>query len=166
MIDSQIFNNKSMHELFETLRAMLKTMPDNTDVRRAVVFAAWRRAAGPSVYVHAQAFSLEDKKLTVAVDNMTWHRQLVSLAPQYLMKISSVIGNGVIDFIDFQIMPEMFSATPDDELGINAAENALNELGSPELLNAAGKIGDDELRKNFLLAAAGSLAYKKRNGRT
>lgn len=156
-----------MHELFETLRAMLKRMPDNADVRQAVIFAAWRRIAGRSVYVHAMPFAVEGKKLTVAVDNLTWHRQMVSLAPQYLMKISSVIGNNVIDLIDFQIMPEMFSGqTTEFENSNDAADVALRELGSSELLNAAEKIGDEDLRKNFLLAAAGSLAYKKRNGRS
>lgn len=156
-----------MHELFETLRTMLKTMPENADIRQALIFAAWRRTAGPSVCVHAQPFAAKDGKLTVAVDNPTWHRQLVSLAPQYLMKISSLAGHGIIEYIDFQIMPEMFANRSADGNAVNnSAETALKELRSPELINAAGKIGDDDLRRKFLLAAAGSLSYKKRNGRS
>lgn len=155
-----------MHELFDTLRAMLKKMPENEDVRRAVVFASWRRVAGNSVTAHAKAVDLDKKTLVVAVENRTWQRQMVSLAPQFVMKAAFVIGKGEVDFIDFRIMPEAFVDERRDRTP--HGEDAVENIRSSELMNAAGRITDPELRKNFLLAAAGSIKYRdrQRNGRS
>lgn len=155
-----------MHELFDTLRGLIKIMPENQEVRRAVLFAAWSRTAGPSVAEHAKAYGIEGKRLIIAVENKTWQRQMVSLAPQFLSKISSAIGSGNIDLIDFQIIPEVFSDVVRRLPTQEAAEAALEKWSTPELIAAADNISDAELRKNFLLAAAGSIDHRKRNGRS
>jgi aspartyl-tRNA(Asn)/glutamyl-tRNA(Gln) amidotransferase subunit C len=97
-----------MESLFNTLPALLKRLPDVPEVRRAVVFAAWRRTAGEELRERAKPLSIESRRLRVAVPDKNWQRQLESLAPQLLFKLNTLLEDSVVDYIEFVIDPAAF----------------------------------------------------------
>ena len=56
-----------MLDLFRTLPGVLHDVKDIDEIRQAIVFAAWRRIAGESLFEHAVPAGLEDTTLVVAV---------------------------------------------------------------------------------------------------
>ncbi|MDQ3323376.1 MAG: DUF721 domain-containing protein [Acidobacteriota bacterium] len=155
-----------MEDLFRTLPKLLKEMGEHEEVREAVVFAAWRKIAGSSLQSHAVAFRLYNKHLMVAVTSETWKKHLEFLSGQMIFKINSVLGQAVVTFIEFRVDEETVlqerrktqdSPMSDEEL----REIALDEV-TPKMRRSADAIKDDNLRYQFLLAAGGALAHKKR----
>jgi len=155
-----------MNELFRALPALLKEFDDNETVREAVTFAAWRRIAGESLLQHAVPFRLKQKRLTIAVKNETWRKHLENLSGQMIFKINSVLGQAIVTYIEFHIDEkavdrENFQKQPvvlsDEEF----EEIALEEI-TPKMRRSADAIKDDNLRYQFLLAAGGALARKKK----
>ncbi len=155
-----------MNELFRALPALLKEFDDNETVREAVTFAAWRKIAGESLGQHAVPFRLKQKRLTVAVKNETWRKHLESLSGQMIFKINSVLGQAIVTYIEFHIdekaveRANVQKQTPvlsDEEF----EEIALEEV-TPKMRRSADAIKDDNLRYQFLLAAGGALARKKK----
>lgn len=152
-----------MLDLFRTLPGIVKDLEDAEPVREAMVFAVWRRIAGPSLAEHAVPLKLERSTLSVAVSNVTWQRHLKDLAGQMLFKINAAVGTPMVSFIQFEInepaVLEARSQSVTDETQLRQeAEKAL----TPELINAAAKIEDEELRRQFLLAAGNCLVRKER----
>ena len=124
-----------MNELFRALPALLKEFDDNETLREAVTFAAWRK-------------------------------HLENLSGQMIFKINSVLGQAVVTYIEFHIdekaveRANVQKQTPmlsDEEF----EEIALEEV-TPKMRRAADAIKDDNLRYQFLLAAGGALARKKK----
>jgi len=155
-----------MNELFRALPALLKEFDDNETVREAVTFAAWRKIAGESLGQHAVPFRLNQKRLTVAVKSETWRKHLENLSGQMIFKINSVLGQAVVTYIEFYIdekaveRANVQKQTPilsDEEF----EEIALEEV-TPKMRRSADAIKDDNLRYQFLLAAGGALARKKK----
>ncbi len=155
-----------MNELFRALPALLKEFDDNETVREAVTFAAWRKIAGESLGQHAVPFRLKQKRLTVAVKNETWRKHLENLSGQMIFKINSVLGQAIVTYIEFHIdekaveRANVQKQTPmmsDEEF----EEIALEEV-TPKMRRSADAIKDDNLRYQFLLAAGGALARKKK----
>lgn len=155
-----------MNELFRALPALLKEFDENETVREAVAFAAWRKIAGESLRQHAVPFRLRQKRLTIAVKSETWRKHLEHLAGQMIFKINSVLGQAVVTFIEFHIdeaaverenFKERKTLLSDEEF----EEIALDEV-TPKMRRAADAIKDDNLRYQFLLAAGGALARRKK----
>lgn len=155
-----------MNELFRALPALLKEFDENETVREAVAFAAWRKIAGESLRQHAVPFRLTQKRLTIAVKSETWRKHLEHLAGQMIFKINSVLGQAVVTYIEFHIdegaverenFKERKTLLSDEEY----EEIALEEV-TPKMRRAADAIKDDNLRYQFLLAAGGCLARKKK----
>ena len=155
-----------MNELFRALPALLKEFDENETVREAVAFAAWRKIAGESLRQHAAPFRLVQKRLTIAVKSETWRKHLEHLAGQMIFKINSVLGQAVVTFIEFHIDEAAVErenavnrkATMSDE---EYEEIALDNV-TPKMRRAADAIKDDHLRYQFLLAAGGALARRKK----
>ncbi len=152
-----------MNELFRALPALLKQFDDNDLVREAVVFAAWRKVAGPSLLRHAVATGLSGERLYVATADQTWQRHLEQLAGQMIFRLNSVLGQAVVRYIEFGIN----AAAVEDERAAGAerelfdSEQALAEVNE-KMRTSAEEIKDDELRRRFLLAAGSCLARKRR----
>lgn len=154
-----------MDELFQTLPQLLKEMSDNESVREAVVFAAWRRAAGAGLRDKAVPLRLYQKHLIVAVESEMWKKNLQSLSGQMIFKLNSLLGQAVVTFIEFRPDEETINAEraktrrraiSDDEL----RETALEQI-TPKMRIAADRIKDDNLRYQFLLAAGSALARRR-----
>ena len=148
-----------MEALFKTLPALLKQLPDVPEVRRAVVFAAWKRVAGAQLVQRAAAHSLDGRVLGVAVRDKNWQRQLQDLAPQLLFKLNAMLEDSVIDRIEFIIAPEAFADIAKDPANEDTA------AAPADIERSAAAISDPSLRKAVVRAAAESLAHKKRYGR-
>lgn len=152
-----------MNEFFAALPALLRQMPDSPEVRRAVIFAAWRRAAGRQLSERTKPISIEDGRLFVAVADRNWKRQLGSLADELLYKVNASLRSSEVKFIEFVIDPSVVPARTELDPG-DISGKGLPDI-DPGIAAAAARIRDTELRKQFLYAAANTLARKERNGR-
>jgi len=154
-----------MKDLFSALPKLLKTIPNSSEVRRAVLFAAWRRAAGRQLNEHTEPCGIDQERLIVAVADRNWKRQLGGLAPQLIFKINAALGGAYVRYIDFVVDPVAVETgrTERGQGGVAAAAEAGEP--SPELNESAGAIKDESLRREFLRAAAGSLAHNRKYGR-
>lgn len=152
-----------MLDIFRTLPGILDNLEGAEMIREAVVFAAWRRIAGEALAEHAVPLRLEDGRLFVAVSNVMWQRHLKDLCGQMVFKLNAALGAPTVTFIELQINDKavqeqrstfVTESDPDFQL---AAEKEI----SPELARAAEAIGDQELRRQFLLAAGNCLVRRR-----
>jgi hypothetical protein len=155
-----------VNELFRALPALLSQFEDNEILREAVVFAAWRKAAGESLRRHAVPVRLYEKQLIVAVGSDTWKKHLTELSGQMIFRINSVLGRALVTFIEYRVDER----TVRDARGTDAAEerseaelieDALCEV-NPKMREAAAAIKDENLRLQFLLAAGSCLSRRNR----
>lgn len=154
-----------MDDLFRTLPILLKEFDDNETVRRAVIFAAWRRIAGESLAQHAVAISLNQKHLLVAVANERWQKYLKDLSGQMIFKINSALGQAAVTFIEFCVDEKAVCEERQKRNGKSFDDRELQKLAaqqlSPQLRAKAKNIKDESLRQEFLKAASISLAKKE-----
>jgi hypothetical protein len=154
-----------MEDLFRALPALLKEFEENETLREAVVFAAWRRAAGPSLAENAVPFRLFQKHLVIAVASDMWKRHLESLSGQLIFQLNSLLRQAAVTFIEFRIdektvLQEKQKRSKNELSPEQLEEIALDEV-STKLRSSADAIKDDNLRYQFLLAAGSCLARKK-----
>lgn len=155
-----------MEDLFRALPALLKEFDENETLREAVVFAAWRRAAGQSLVEHAAPFRLYQKHLVIAVASEMWKRHLESLSGQMIFKLNSLLKQAAVTFIEFRVdektLLESKSKNQKTSLSVLEQEEIALEEVTPKMRASADAIEDDNLRYQFLLAAGSCLARKKR----
>jgi hypothetical protein len=150
-----------MDEIFSALPVLLDRHNDNEDVRRAVIFAVWRRMAGESLAGRAAPVDLNQNRLTIAVADRNWQRNLEQLAKEMIFKMNYIFGRPEVKFIEFVIDAGALKphSSPKDRVELEAA--ALDQINDP-LRKAADSIEDDEMRRRFLLAAGSCLARQER----
>jgi hypothetical protein len=143
-----------MDAFFRTLPGVFEAIDASDEVRSAFVFAAWRRVAGYQIVERSHPIELLENRLVVAVADITWKRNLESLAPQLLFKLNAALGRVTVNFIEFRVQPSAIekAACIDDQY-----DDSETKLPS-ELANAAKAIRDEKLRKTVMLAAANCLA--------
>ncbi len=153
-----------MLDLFRTLPGLVKEIEGADMIREALVFAAWRRIAGEGIVEQAVPVRLENFTLFVAVANQTWQWHLKDLAGQLLFKLNAAIGSPDVNFIKFEINERVVAASRLRPSTFDEAElrRDAEEAISPELEKAAASIEDNELRRQFLLAAGNCLVRKSR----
>lgn len=154
-----------MQDLFRTLPTLLKEFDDNETVRRAVVFAAWRKIAGESLAEHTAAINLNKKHLTVAVVGERWEKYLKDLSGQMIFKLNSALGQAVVTFIEFCVDEKAVLEEREKRGGKVFDETELLKLAnkqlSPQLRAKSKTIKDESLRQEFLRAASVCLAKKE-----
>ncbi len=154
-----------MEDLFRLLPKLLENFEDSDEVREAVVFASWKKAAGRSLASHTIPLELTGKRLLIGVRDITWKRHLESLAGQMIFKLNSILGRAEVTFIEFQI-DESLAAINSSQIDgpttstIEYEKIAFDEV-SDSLDLAAKSIADENLRRAFLLAAGSCLVRKK-----
>lgn len=92
-----------MERLFAAIPSILKGLEPTEDVTEAVVFAAWRQAAGELIGSRTTPLGFGNKRLVVAVEDETWRRNLKELSPQLVAKINESLGHGTVAFIEFSV---------------------------------------------------------------
>ncbi len=142
-----------MEDLFEILPNLRKTFPDSEEIREAVIFAVWRRAAGDGLREHTVPIELVDKTLVVSVRDDVWKRHLESMAAQLVSRINVLLKGSEVRFIEFR-SDDLFDSKTENTTG------SLPEKTSPEsfeisedLLEKASLIPDPELREQFVKSA-------------
>lgn len=145
-----------MDQFFRALPGVFDAIESSEDARRAFVFAAWRRVAGGQIAERTTAVTFDENRLTVAVADKTWQRNLESLASQLLFRLNDSLGKNLVEFIEFQIDS---AAIADHVLKTENRDEQdfLNRL-APEIKAAALAIKDAELRRTFMLAAGNCLS--------
>lgn len=151
-----------MHDILSALPTLLDQHGDIEDVRRSVVFAIWRRVAGGSLVEHAVPVQLDGTTLTVAVSDRNWQRNLSELIGEMLFRMNFIFGSSQVKRIEFVVNKAAFSRTTNKNADRAAAEAAaLDEINEP-LRKASDVIEDDDMRRQFLLAAGSCLARERR----
>ena len=149
------FNRRAqghMNQLIKSLPGVLRASHNSPEVAEAAAIAAWKHAAGEGLKDRALPVKLQVRKLTVAVADAIWKRQLHSMRAQLLFRMNTLLGQPIVGEIEFVIDPKL--ATPVEQPKID--EPLDNEVPL-ELWSAANAIQDKELRRNFLKAAMHSL---------
>lgn len=155
-----------MHDLIRFLPELASQLQHNQVAREAFVFAAWTRSVGDGLKDKTVPLALDGQRLTVAVRDETWKKNLEEVAGQFIFKINSALRDRLVTFIEFVVDEDaVHAARSDSESDDDGqhAHDALNEV-TDEMRSAAEAIKDDRLRELFLLAAGGCLARKRRLG--
>ena len=150
-----------MDDIFSALPVLLDRHNDNEDVRRAVIFAVWRRIAGESLAGRATPVDLNEGRLIVAVSDRNWQKNLEQLAKEMIFKMDYIFGTPEVKFIEFVIDGDALRSSSPRSDRAERESAALDQINDP-LRKAADTIQDDELRRRFLLAAGSCLARQER----
>lgn len=147
-----------MERLFGTIPTVLDGLGANKGIDEALVIAAWKRTAGELLRERTEPIEFFENRLVVAVTDETWQRHLEDLSPQMLAKLNGSLGHGTVKFIEFRIDAKAIEASRDMKKA--KSDEAIAEV-TPSLANAAESIADENLREQFLSAAATYLAKQK-----
>ena len=144
-----------MDQLINSLPALLQLAGDTKEIRETAAVVAWNHVAGEALRQQTALISLQQHRLIVAVTDAIWRRQLESMSGQLLFRLNSLLGQGVVTFIEFQVEPSVVQSAKE---GRQAEESIRpkpeREMAIPfELVSAAAAIQDSKLRKAFLGAA-------------
>jgi hypothetical protein len=154
-----------MDQLINSLPALLRAAGNAEEVTEAAALAVWKRVAGEGLALQTLPLSLREKRLSVAVSDSVWQRQLEALSGQLLFRLNALLGAGTVRFIEFFVDPDAIQIRWNQKRrGTEAAE--ASNVPSPipfELISAAATIHDPDLRRSFLGAA--SVAVRRRESR-
>lgn len=70
-----------------------------------VACAAWALSVGKTIAGHTRAARMVRTRLVVEVEDAIWQRQLFTLTPQILAKLEQSLGRGVVEQVEFRIVP-------------------------------------------------------------
>jgi len=148
-----------MDQLINTMPALLRAAGDVKEVALSAARASWNHIAGESLRNHAVVVDFQNAKLTIAVGDVVWQRQLETMSGQLLFRLNAVMGAGTVKFIEYRVdaaaIPWRVSKTE------KTAPSNSSEVIPVELVTAAAAIKDPGLRRSFLAAANGSLRRRK-----
>ncbi len=155
-----VFNLDTMDDLIKILPELAKSMPDAPELREAVLFALWRKAAGKGLRDHTIPVSVEGKTMHVAVRDPIWKRNLEKLAPQLLDRINRLMGSKGVAYIAFEMDESLFQAQAAAERTVASATDSIREV--PAVVKQRSEaIRDPELRRQFLDAARAYLGTRQ-----
>jgi len=80
-------------------------LPGDTITAEQLACTAWPHAVGKKVAVHTRAARMVRTRLIVEVEDNVWQRQLFALTGQILRNLEKHIGPGVVDDLEFRIVP-------------------------------------------------------------
>lgn len=92
-----------MEQLFGALSNVLNDLEPDSRGRRALAFAAWRRAGGEAITAKTEPLDLVGHRLIVKVCDETWRSHLEELAPELLLQINKLAGQGTVRRIEFKL---------------------------------------------------------------
>jgi hypothetical protein len=146
-----------MNQLIKSLPGVLRASGNAEEVAEAAAIAAWKHTAGDGLREHAVPLKFANRRLTVAVADAIWQKQLMSMQGQLLFRVNSILGQSLVGALEFVI--DAKRAKPRVESPKETEQPLDNEVPL-ELWSAANAIHDKELRKRFLKTALLSLRRK------
>ncbi|MGI8812267.1 MAG: DciA family protein [Pyrinomonadaceae bacterium] len=141
-----------MQEIFRSITAIFNEIDADPQAREAVMFAAWTRAAGPQLAMHAVPIGYVNKRLKIAVSGVRWKQQMEQLGPQMVFRLNGAFGAKVLNFIEF-VVDEAAVAKHNSKKHPPAKLTDSNPELPKSLIDAAAAIHDLKLREDFLGAA-------------
>lgn len=109
------------------------SLPQGTFTPEAMVCAAWASAVGKKIAAHTRAARLVRTHLIVEVEDAVWRRQLFVLREQIRRKIDESVGAGVVEDIEFRVMPARLG--PHRAQHAAAGADEANGIADPVLRN-------------------------------
>ena len=106
-----------------------------------IACAAWKRAVGKKIAVHSRASKLVRDKLVVEVEDWLWQRNLMGLSRQILKNLEHAIGPGIVNDLEFRIVPP--------RRGPHVAEASTRSFELHALNDEADGIVDPGLRRIY-----------------
>ena len=145
-----------MDQLITALPALLRAASNTEEVTQAAALAVWSRVVGEGLAKQTLAIGLRQQRLTIAVADPVWQRQLESLSGQLLRRLNALMGSGTVRFIEFRIDPKVLENHPLQKRPAPVTSGGRQaETAVPfELMSAAASIHDPALRRAFLGAAS------------
>lgn len=89
-----------------------------------LVCSAWAKAVGKTIAAYTRASKLVRSKLVVEVEDATWQRQLFSLQHQIRRKLEQNIGPGIVDEIEFRVVPRRLGPRRAERVRAASADDA------------------------------------------
>jgi hypothetical protein len=123
-------------------------LPGDTITPDELACAAWGQAVGKRLARHTRAVRLVRSKLIVEVEDHIWQRQLFTLSYQILSNLTKAVGPGLIDDLEFKIMPRRRDP---------ARATVSTPVATP-LFDEADAIADPVLRQLYLVSRKKALA--------
>ena len=80
-------------------------LPAGAITMEELACAAWPESVGKTIAAHTRAARMVRTRLIVEVEDRTWQRQLFSLSGLILVNLEKSIGRGVVDDLEFRIVP-------------------------------------------------------------
>jgi hypothetical protein len=105
--------------------------PDGTVSDEMLACAAWSNAVGKKIAAHARAARMVRSTLIVEVEDAVWQRQLFSLRHQIRQKVDEAIGSGVVEEVEFRIVPPRRG--PERARHANAVTDEASGIADPVL---------------------------------
>jgi Dna[CI] antecedent DciA-like protein len=81
------------------------SLPGDTITAEELACAAWPQAVGKKIATHTRAARMVRARLIVEVEDNIWQRQLFSLSRHILANIEKQLGPGIVDDLEFRIIP-------------------------------------------------------------
>ena len=142
-----------MIDLARLLPKLLKAAGTNPEMAEIAARIAWTRAAGEGLRPHAVPFRLYRRTLIVAVADAIWQKQLQTMAAELVFRINQLLGDSVVDFIEFRIDPATVAKVRAQTWPTHNASSAPRTPVPVNVLSAASDIADSDLRQRFVRAA-------------
>ncbi len=142
-----------MIDLSRLLPKLLKAKGTNPEMVEIAARIAWTRAAGEGLRPNAVPFRLYGKTLVVAVADPIWQKQLQTMAAELVFRINQLLGDSVVDFIEFRVDPATVATARARTWPASSKPAAPRTPIPANVLSAAGDIADPDLRQRFVRAA-------------
>lgn len=153
-----------MDNLIKSLPAILAVSGPSDEVAEAACIAAWKHAVGDALSDRARPVQLRNKTLDVVVEDNIWQKQLRALGDQFLFRLNSILGQPLVQSIEFRVDFESFKKLGERNDELQKEKRQANNAAIPiELLSAAAGIEDPGLRRAFLGAAVSCVNRMEQN---
>jgi predicted nucleic acid-binding Zn ribbon protein len=80
-------------------------LPGDTMDAEGLARAAWEQAVGKKIAGHTRATRMVRTRLIVEVEDKIWQRQLFTLTPHILHNLEKSLGRGMVEDLEFRIVP-------------------------------------------------------------
>jgi predicted nucleic acid-binding Zn ribbon protein len=87
--------------------------------------AAWARAAGKKIAQHTRPAKLVRGRLVVEVEDAVWQSNLRSLSRHILSNLEKALGAGVVEDLEFRILPPRREPQRAASIGLSGDESDL-----------------------------------------
>lgn len=107
--------------------------PRDTISAEELTCAAWPVAVGKKIGAHTHAAKMVRSTLIVEVEDAVWQRQLFGLRSHILAKLEESIGRGIVEEIEFRVVPLRRGPHRAECSGPKQAEDEASAISDPVL---------------------------------